>query len=147
MNRLRKLAQHLNNPNSLTMVRAFFPFPHFALPVCHIEPLIGKRHANRCALWLLQSDTAGSIAAEAVIEETNGSGFVRFFHHPQSRLGEILLNRPQKMNAVTKGASFLSVTYFSHASSQALKVRFTEISNDRPFSDVFWHPMQSCSQN
>jgi enoyl-CoA hydratase/carnithine racemase len=58
-------------------------------------------HLNPCDT-LKMSTTAGSIGTGAKIEETCGSGLVCFFHHPTSRLGEILLNRPQKMNAVTK---------------------------------------------
>lgn len=43
------------------------------------------------------------MSSEEKIEETVGSGLVRFFFHPAAHLGEVLLNRPQKMNAVTKG--------------------------------------------
>lgn len=45
----------------------------------------------------------GSFFNDGVKEETEGDGSLRFFVHAKAHLGEILLNRANRMNSFTIG--------------------------------------------
>ena len=112
MIRLKKLSQHLTNTSPLVMVRRL-PLTRSFCGLCSILTPFRRYSLD------LQNEVSGSMAVEGVIEETIGNGNVRFFHHPHARLGEILLNRPQKMNAVTKGTPLFSGFAVVHCSRRS----------------------------